>query len=157
MTRDDLTRLISEYHAGVEAELNLLRQLAEISERQRTVTAGGDLKQFNRPADERDAIMRSLVTIEEGLRAVREKLTLHREQAAGVAGFDAVVKLHRDAAHVVSRIMATDQASLSALADADLARRSAVASLERGESTLAAYRRVLAPPVANATLVDRRG
>ena len=157
MTRDELARLISEYQAGVEAEITLLHQLAEVSSRQRAVTAAGDIKQFTQPADERDAIMRSLVTIEEGLRHVRQTLASHREQAAGLKGFDAVVKLHREATQIVNRIMATDQASLSALADADLARRSAVASLERGESTLAAYRRVLAPPVASATLVDRRG
>ena len=157
MTRDELARLISEYHAGVEAEIRLLHQLADVSSRQRAVTAGGDFKQFTQPADERDAIMRSLVTIEDGLRTVRQTLASHRERAAGLQGFDAVVKLHREATQIVNRIMATDQASLSALADADLARRSAVASLERGESTLAAYRRVLAPPVASATLVDRRG
>jgi hypothetical protein len=157
MTRDELARLISEYQAGVEAEITLLHQLAEVSARQRAVTAAGDFKQFTQPADERDAIMRSLVTIEEGLRAVRHTLASHRQRAAELKGFDAVVKLHREATQLVNRIMATDQASLSALADADLARRSAVASLERGESTLAAYRRVLAPPAASATLVDRRG
>ena len=64
---------------------------------------------------------------------------------------------HREAAQLVSAFSSTDQQSLSALADAELARRSAVVSLERGETTLAAYRRVLAPPVASATLVDRRG
>ena len=37
------------------------------------------------------------------------------------------------------------------------ARRSAVASLERGETTLAAYRRVLSPPIASASLVDKIG
>ncbi len=46
---------------------------------------------------------------------------------------------------------------MSALANAELARRSAVAGLEKGETTLAAYRRVLAPPVASATLLKRRG
>ena len=38
-----------------------------------------------------------------------------------------------------------------------LARRAAVASLEHGETTLAAYRRVLTPPLGHASLVDRRG
>lgn len=156
MTRDDLTRLISQYRAGVDAELTLLRQLVDIAGQQ-NVTTSGDLKAFARSADARDQVMRSLVVIEEGLRSVRQTLTEHRQQAAGIDGFEAVAALHREAAQVVSQIMATDQASLAALADAELARRSAVASLERGESTLAAYRRVLAPPVASATLVDRRG
>ena len=88
---------------------------------------------------------------------MRTTLTEHRQQAAALAGFDARRGAPSRGGQLVSRIMATDEASLSALADAELARRSAVASLERGESTLAAYRRVLAPPVASATLFDRRG
>ena len=157
MTKDDLARLIAEYRSGVETEIGLLRQLGDISMRQRAVATSGDLKNFGPPTEERDAIMRSLVTIEDGLRGVRAMLTQHRHEAASLPDFAAVSALHREAAQMVSRIMATDEASLTALADAELARRSAVASLERGETTLAAYRRVLAPPVASATLFDRRG
>jgi hypothetical protein len=157
MTPDDIVRLIGQYRAGIEAELNLLRRLDDVAARQRAGTHAGDFGALNAAADERDDIMRSLVTIEEGLRDVRTALTDHRELAAGIEGFDDVVALHREAAQLVSAILSTDQASLSALADAELARRSAVASLERGETTLAAYRRVLAPPVISATLVNRRG
>ena len=97
------------------------------------------------------------MTIEDGLRAVRQTLSDHRESASRIEGFHRVMARHREAADLVSDILSTDRESLSALADAELARRSAVASLERGESTLACYRRVLAPPVASATLVNRRG
>ena len=157
MTPDELVRLIEQYRAGIEAELNLLRQLAEVSTHQRTVTGAGDFNAFSEASDERDRIMRSLVTIEEGLRAVRLTLTEYREVAERIKGFDEVVALHREAATLVGSILNADQASLSALADAELARRSAVAGLERGETTLAAYRRVLTPPVASATLLNRRG
>ena len=75
----------------------------------------------------------------------------------GILDRRVAVALHREAATLVGSILTADQASLSALADAELARRTAVASLERGETTLAAYRRVLAPPVASATLLNRRG
>ena len=78
-------------------------------------------------------------------------------QIGALPGYQDVAARHREAAHLVNDILAVDQQSLSALADAELARRSAMASLERGEATLAAYRRVLAPPVASATLFDRRG
>lgn len=157
MTPDELVRLIAQYRAGIEAELNLLRQLSGVSAHQRTVTGAGDFAAFGDAADERDHIMRSLVTIEEGLREVRAELTAHREMAEQIQGFDDVVALHREAATLVGSILTADQASLSALADAELARRTAVVSLERGETTLAAYRRVLSPPVASATLVNRRG
>ncbi|HET9371596.1 MAG TPA: hypothetical protein VFO19_15150 [Vicinamibacterales bacterium] len=157
MTRDELVRLVEQYRAGIEAELQLLRQLAEIANRQRTETTTRNLAGLGHAADERDAIMRSLVMIEEGLRAVRQVLTEHRDVATTLPGYQDVAARHREAAHLVNDILAVDQQSLSALADAELARRSAMASLERGEATLAAYRRVLAPPVASATLFDRRG
>ena len=157
MTSDDLARLIEQYRAGLDAEMHLLHQLAQVSERQRTVTSDGDFAAFNNAADERDRIMQGLVTLEAGLRDVRQKLTDHRERASRLPGFDQVVAMHRDAAQLVSAILSTDKQSLSSLADAELARRSAVAGIERGETTLAAYRRVLTPPVASATLVDRRG
>jgi hypothetical protein len=157
VTPDELVRLIEQYRAGIEAELALLRQLADVSTDQRTHTSAGDFSAFAGASDDRDRIMRSLVTIEEDLRQVRTTLTEHRELAGRIRGFDDVVTLHREAATLVASILNSDQASLSALADAELARRTAVASLERGETTLAAYRRVLAPPVASATLVNRRG
>ena len=157
MTYDELARLIDQYRAGIEAELALLRQLADVSAHQHTVTHAGDFSAFGDAADERDRLMRGLVTIEEGLREVRTTLATHRDIAEKIKGFDDVMTLHREAATLVASIMAADQASLSALADAELARRRAVAGLERGETTLAAYRRVLMPPIASATLLNRRG
>jgi hypothetical protein len=157
VTPDELVRLIAQYRAGIEAELNLLRQLAEVSSHQRSVTGAGDFSAFSEASDDRERLMRSLVTIEEGLRTVRATLTEHREIAERIKGFDEVVALHREAATLTASILNADQSSLSALADAELARRTAVASLERGENTLAAYRRVLAPPIASATLLNRRG
>jgi hypothetical protein len=101
--------------------------------------------------------MRSLVALEDGLRPVRQALADHRDLAKPLAGYDDVVRRHREAAQLVTAILATDQQSIAALADAELARRRAVASLERGETTLAAYRRVLSPPIASASLVDKIG
>jgi hypothetical protein len=157
VTGDDAARLLEQYRAGIDAELSLLRQLADVAKDQREVTAASDFQAFNRVADRRDAIMRSLVTIEEHLRTLRADLTAHRDVARLVEGYDDVVNRHREAAALVNMILATDQQSIASLADAELARRSAMASLERGETTLAAYRRVLSPPVSSAKLVDKIG
>ena len=157
MTSDELQRLLDQYAAGIEAELTLLHQLAAVADRQHDASGAGDIGALQDAAERRDEIMRSLVTLEDGLRSVRQVLAEHRESAARIDGFDRVMTRHREAAELVSGILSTDRASLAALADAELARRSAVASLERGESTLACYRRVLTPPVASATLVNRRG
>ena len=157
MTRDEAARLLEQYGAGIDAEVTLLRQLADVAKDQREVTAAANFQAFNAVADRRDAIMRSLVTMEENLRALRVELTAHRDVARQVDGYDEVVNRHREATELVNVILSTDQQSISALADAELARRSAMASLERGETTLAAYRRVLSPPVSSAKLVDKVG
>jgi hypothetical protein len=157
VTPEALAQLIEQYRAGLEAELNLLRQLRAISDEQEQVTRDGDFSAFDRAADERDRLMQGLVTVEAGLRRVRQVLMDHRDQAMQTPGFDDVLRLHRDASKLVGGILTTDQQSLSALADAELSRRSAVVALERGETTLAAYRRVLSPPMSGATLVNRRG
>ena len=156
MNRDDLVRLIEQYRAGLEAELSLLHQLEAVAGRQREASHTPDYPALERAADDRDRLMRSLVIVEDGVRAVRKTLSEHRATASRLPGYDSVAALHREASQLVNRILSTDQQSLTALADAELARRSAVAGLERGESTLAAYRRVLAPPVTSS-LVDRRG
>jgi hypothetical protein len=157
MTPDDLARLIEQYRAGIVAELNLLKQLAAVSHKQNDGSRSRDFGKLSTAADSREELMRSLVMIEEGLRAVRQSLTEHRAIASRLPGFDEVAALHRDAAQLIGSILSTDQESLAALADAEFARRSAFANLERGESTLAAYRRVLSPPVASATLFNKKG
>jgi hypothetical protein len=156
LTRDEVVRLIEQYRAGLEAEIAILHQLADLAARQRDSSRAADFAALEQTADVRDRLMRSLVRLEEDMRDVRHALTSQRDLAARVPGFDSVAALHREAAGMVNDILKTDQQSIAALADAELARRSAVASLERGETTLAAYRRVLAPPVTSA-LVDRRG
>jgi hypothetical protein len=158
MNRDDLLCLLDEYAAWIDAELRLLQQLAETAKVQRAASTANDLAALGAAAGTRDEIMRSLVTIEGGLRGVRQTLDEHRQTASTLDGYDEVAARHREATHLVSLILSMDRESMSALADAELARRSAVASLERDEAALAGYRRVLAPPVASAaTLVDRRG
>lgn len=157
VTADEISRLLDQYRAGIDAELSLLRQLSDVAREQREVTQVADFAAFGHIADRRDAIMRSLVTIEEGLRSIRQTMTEHRELALQDPGYQDVARRHHEAAQLVAAILATDQRSMSDLANAELARRSAVAGLERGETTLAAYRRVLSPPVASAKLVDEVG
>ena len=156
-TDEQLVHLIDQYRAGLEAEIAILHQLAEAAHRQGVNSGNGDADGFHKVADERDRLMQGLVTIEADMRPVRAKLSACREQASRLAGFADVASLHRDAAHLAAGILSTDQQSLRSLADAEVARRSAVAGIERGETTLAAYRRVLTPPLSSPTLVDRRG
>jgi hypothetical protein len=157
MTPDEIAGLLDQYRAGIEAELALLRQMADVAKDQRQATQSSDFVALGQIADARDRIMRSLVTIEEGLRSVRQALVDHRQLATAIPGYEEVARRHREASALVSHILETDQQSMADLANAELARRSAVAGLERGETTLAAYRRVLSPPVSSAKLVDKIG
>jgi hypothetical protein len=157
MTDDQLARLIDLFHAGLEAERTVLRQLEQMAEMQRDVTAVRDFEAFHLAADTRDRLTRSLVTLEEGIRPIRRTLEEHQDQASRLAGFSGATALHHATASQVARILATDRSSLEALAEAEVARRTVLASLERGEATLTAYRRALSPPVAGAVLMDRKG
>jgi hypothetical protein len=157
MTDDQLARLIDLFHAGLEAERTVLRQLEHVAELQRDVTASRDFETFHTAADTRDRLTRSLVTLEEGLRPIRKTLEAHRSQASRLAGYGAATDLHKAAALQVARILSTDRDSLQALAEAEVARRTVLASLERGEATLTAYRRALSPPVSGAVLMNKRG
>jgi len=152
-----LVDALAHYRAGLEAEIALLEHLALVAGRQRSVTARRDFEQFGVEGDERDRLTRALVTVEEGLKPVRARLATARDRAATLDGYSDVVALRQRAAALVARILATDEESMQSLADAELARRAAVASLEQGETTLAAYRRVLTPAAGQASLVDRRG
>lgn len=157
MTVDPLVDALDQYRAGLEAELALLDQLAAVAARQRGVTALRDYEQLALEGDERERLTRALVKIEEGLKPVRARLAAMPDRATRLPGYPGVLALRQRATSLVAAILATDEESMQALADAELARRAAVASLEQGETTLAAYRRVLTPPLGQASLVDRRG
>jgi DNA-binding TFAR19-related protein (PDSD5 family) len=152
----DLAALIDQYRAGLEAEIVILHRLEECSARQREATAAHDIAALNRAADDRDGLMAGLVNIEGQLRDVRQTLSQSREEARKLPAYSEAAHLHHEAVSLVSRILRTDAESLEALAAAELARRDAARAVEQGETTLAAYRRVMIG-VPGATLVDRRG
>ncbi len=152
-----LADALAEYRAGLDAEIALLEQLALVAARQRGVTARRDFEQFGVEGDERDRLTQALVAVEDGLQSARARLGQARERVVALGGYGEVVGLRQRAATLVARILATDEESMQSLADAELARRAAVASLEQGETTLAAYRRVLTPSLGHASLVDRHG
>jgi hypothetical protein len=156
MSDDELTVLIDQYTTGLEAEIQLLHRLEEVAVRQQAASTAQDLPGINLATDERDRLMAGLVSIEGELRDLRRTLSQSREDARRLPGYANAAALHQEATTLVSRILQTDAASIEALAGAELARRDAARALENGETTLAAYRRVMtfAP---GATLVDRRG
>jgi hypothetical protein len=157
MTPPDLPQFVAQYRAGLEAEMTLLHRLEWLAARQRETSQQGDLEALAVVSDQRDRVMAGLVTIEHELKPIRMALLEFRKNLDDVAEFRDVAVLHREAAALVERIVTKDRESLDALKEAELARRFASQSLGQGESTLAAYRRVVAPPLSGANLVNKKG
>ncbi len=151
----DLDQAIREYRAGLDAEIALLRQLEHLPIGDDAAAKGA--AQLAAIADARDRIMVGIVSLENDLRPLRTRLADARADLQGTPAFEGVAALHRVAGDLVARILASDSESLKALEVAESARRFAAESVERGESTLAAYRRVVAPRVDNARILNRRG
>ena len=149
--------MIAEYRAGLEAEITLLRQLDFLSARQHEATLAGDYAALRQIHESRGTVMSHLVAVEHELKPLRARLAEHRATLQRLPAFQSVATLHAEAADMVTRIIASDQGSMHALQEAEHARRAAASAMERGETTLQAYRRVIAPAASNATLVNRRG
>lgn len=157
MSPDELRVLVTQYHAGLEAEMTLLHQLETLAARQREATHAGDLSDVPDMVDARDRVMANLVAVEHELKPIRVALAEHRAALEHLPDYDQLAKHHREAAALVTSILATDAHSMEALREAEEARRFAAKSVEQGESTLAAYRRVVSPPLMGASLVNRKG
>ena len=157
MTVEALASLLDEYEAGLDAELQLLGELETMARRQRDISLARDYTTFNRESETRERLTHALLAIEERLRPVRDQLAASREAAVQLPAYDRVVERHGRSQRVIARILATDQESLRVMREAEAARKLALARIEQGEVTLAAYRRVLVPTVATPTLVNKRG
>ncbi|MEI6668824.1 MAG: hypothetical protein WCP29_11765 [Acidobacteriota bacterium] len=157
MTDEQLRQLLALYGPGLEAEVALLHQLEPLAAAQQDALDAQDASLVARIAQDRGRIMAALVTIEGDLRATRQELAAHREAVAGMAGFAEISRLHRVAADLVATIVHADEDTREALQEAEIARRFAADTLNLAGSTLAAYRRVVHPPVTAAGLVDRHG
>lgn len=157
MTRGEVERLLEQYRSGLEAELQLLRQLSILALQQRASTESREFERLATESDARDRVTHELVTLEVSLSELRHRIGAVRALAAALPAYQTIVSLRREAADLVSKVLSVDQESLKSLSDGETARRAAMASLEKGETTLAAYRKVLTPPVEHAAIVDRVG
>lgn len=157
MTDSTLDEAIARYHAGLEAEIGLLRQLHRLSGLQRDGAAEHDPERAADVVAERERLMAALVELEHELKPVRASLADVGQRALGRDTFQRVVRLHRTAEELVAAILACDQETMQGLREAESVRRLASHILDTGESMLAAYRRVVAPPAGSAGLVNRRG
>src|SRR5262252_9053833 len=104
----DLHATLAEYRAGLDAEMALLRQLDALSARQRVAATANDTGTLRDVHTARDSVMRSLVEVEHELVPLRATLAKARHDLAGDQEFQVVVAMHKEAAAMVTRIIASD-------------------------------------------------
>lgn len=156
MTGDELAAAISGYHAGLEAEMSLLERLQHLAARQHDALLAGDIPLLAEIGDERESVIAGLVEVEHQIKPLRAMLASGLDRAAALPGFNDVVALHRSAGRLVSNIMSADRGTIESLREAEGRRRLAAQAVEKGATTLAAYRRVVAPHLKSA-IVDTEG
>lgn len=156
MTSDELAAVLSGYGAGLEAELSLLERLRQLADSQHAALLDDDIRLLAAIGEERDLVMASLVEVEHQITPLRKTLSAALDRASALPGFRDVVALHRAAGSVVSTIMSADRGTIQALREAEGRRRMAAEAAEKGTTTLAAYRRVVAPRTRSA-IVDTEG
>ena len=157
MTPREIADALAQYRAGLATAVSLLKQLRDVATQQHERTQQRNFASLAADSDTRDRLTGALVAIEPGMRQMRTALADSKADLKGMPDHDEVMALRQVAANLVASILETDKASMRALADAELARRAAMAGLETGETTLAAYRRVLSPPVGSASVLNLRG
>lgn len=152
-----LQALLDDYAASLGPELDLLRSLIGCSSAQNRAATTGDLPGLARATLERQRVMDEFLALEATVGPMRERIAGALEAARALPGFGHVSEAHRDADRLFAALRDSDAETAASLRQLDDAGRSDAQRLEAGELTLAAYKRVVAPPPSSAELVDRRG
>ncbi len=153
----DLATALADYRTGLDAELQQLAALDSVASRQRALPHPPGAAELTALGTEREQHLAALLALEAQLVPLRQHIAAHLDEARDLPGFDGVADRHRRVADLVTRIMQLDAESLEALQRADQDRRAAAQSIEAGEATLAAYRRILQQPQQSAGLFTQRG
>jgi hypothetical protein len=153
----DLATVLADYRTGLDAELQLLAQLDTVASRQHALPHPPGADDLTALGAERERCLAALLALEQRLIPLRQHIASHLDDARRQPGFAGVSDRHRRAGEIVARIMQLDAESLDALERADQDRRAAAQSIEAGEATLAAYRRILQQPQPSAGLFTQRG
>lgn len=148
---------IAAFAAGVTQEIALLEQLQVAAGEQRVASESRDFDRFQVVSAERDRLTRALVDVESDLADTRVRVMPLIESLPDEPEHAAVLTLCRTSSALVADILHCDREAMKLLADAEVARRAALSSLEKGENTLAAYRRVLTSTETHAGILDERG
>jgi hypothetical protein len=153
----DLESVLADYRTGLDAELALLARIEALATRQHALSHPVDPTVLTEITIERERHLAALAALEQQVQPLRQHIADRLSAARQQPGFAGIADRHRRASEIVSGIMRLDEVSLEVLRRADADRRAAAHSLETGEATLAAYRRILQQPQPSAGIFTQRG
>ena len=132
MIVSELSATLAEYRTGLEAELQLLAELKQLSGDQYDAGETRSVTRLTSINIERDRVMNALMAVEEELKPLRQTLATHREDIAGLEGYEETIALHRQAEAMVAEIVDGDRQTLAALENVESTRRLAHEMIEKG-------------------------
>ena len=153
----ELATVLADYRTGLDAELQVLSALEDTAIRQRALPHRASAEELSTLADIRQQQLSALSGLEQQLLPLRERINAHLDAVRHLPGFAGIADRHRRMQDLIASITRLDDESLEVLRQADQERRAAAQSLETGEATLAAYRRLLQQPQPSAGLFTQRG
>ena len=154
MTFDDA---LFAYADGLDSEIALLRQVEALAVEQRSAWARNELLPLGSLATRRAALMHELAAIEARIAPLRDRLRGDIGRARRTPGYPRAEARSQEAQALIRTLMAADRKFLVDLEGSLEDRRREAHELDTGGATLAAYRRVVAPRVASAALLNQRG
>jgi len=153
----DLATILADYRTGLDAELHLLSALEDTAVRQRALPRRASADELTAIASVREQQLAALAALEQQLLPMRQHIMAALEAARQLPGFAGIADRHRRVQALIDSITRMDDESLELLRQAEQERRAAAHSLDTGEATLAAYRRLLQQPQPSAGLFTQRG
>lgn len=152
-----LDSALASYSAGIDAEMELLRELQQMSDRQKAASAGDDLESLRQLGEARARVMEALLNLDAELLPFRGLVTAHLDLARTRPGFEGAARRHQVARELVGAILECDATTVARITEDAATRRDLAHTLEVGGATLAAYRRIIAPPPTQASIFQDRG
>lgn len=153
----DLQAVLDHYCERFGTLLGDLTSLLDCAQSQETAARAGDFAALEDATARRREIMQDVAAIDAELQAARARFASDAVAFRACPRFAEIDQVHGRARDLVASIASRDERVQAALTHARDRAGADAHQLEMGGTSLAAYRRVVAPPPDSAELVDRRG
>lgn len=149
--------VLDHYCESFGTLLGHLTSLLDCAQSQEAAARAGDFAALEGATARRREIMLDVAAIDAALQVARVHFTTDAVAFRACQRFAEIDRFHGRARELVASIALRDERVQAALTHARDRAGADAHQLEMGGTSLAAYRRVVAPPPDSAELVDRRG